>query len=103
LNLTVCDNISLEVLMRIKNRTYAAILCGLLLTFTLVGWTMSRPAAQRWEYRIIYLKDGNRPDKSQDTINALGSEGWELISVERELVSGSSYDGAAFYFKRQKQ
>jgi len=78
--------------------TLALILCVLVVA----GWTLARPASQAWEYKIVYLKDSNRPEKSQDAIAALGSEGWELVSVERESVNGTSYDGAAFYFKRQK-
>ena len=40
----------------------------------------------RWEYKIIEVWTIDALEK----INALGSEGWELVAVE----------GTAFYFKR---
>jgi hypothetical protein len=87
--------------MKLNRLTLAVVLCLLLLS--VAGWTMSRPATQQWEYRIVYLKDGNRPDKKQDEVNALGSQGWELVSVERGSYSGSSFDSVSLFFKRQKQ
>lgn len=35
---------------------------------------------QRWEYRIVSLRDGTYTS----TLNELGREGWELVSVVRD-------------------
>jgi hypothetical protein len=79
--------------------TAAAIILAVLI---FAGWTL-RPAAQVWEYKVVTLKDNNQPEKSQAAISALGSEGWELVSVTRGSYNGSTFDSAAYYFERSKQ
>ncbi len=74
-----------------------------ILALALVGWTMSRPAPMQWEYRIVSVKDARKTDKNNEDLNALGAQGWELVSIERETQEGTSFPGATFYFKRQKQ
>ena len=44
--------------------------------------------ATKWQYNI------RRGELSQDALNVLGNEGWELISVVADP------DGPRFYFKR---
>ena len=45
-------------------------------------------AATKWHYYV------RRGDLSQDALNKIGNEGWELVSV------GSSDGEPVFYFKR---
>jgi hypothetical protein len=72
--------------------TYAALaLCALLV---LLGFTY-RQSAPRWEYKI------DSPRITEDKLDAnylsaLGSDGWELVSVERDGRSRT------YFFKRPK-
>jgi hypothetical protein len=91
--------------MKPSKLTGAAIICALMLI--LAGWTISRPAVNipatpQWEYKIVYLKDNFKPVKNEEAVNALGAQGWELVSVTRVYMNGGPYDGENFYFKRQK-
>ena len=66
----------------------------------------------KWEYKVIPIKTqihsdlyhtDRRPviDNVQDDLNALGKEGWELVSIQDIRLS----DGRIFtvaYLKRQK-
>ncbi|MBM4073117.1 MAG: DUF4177 domain-containing protein [Planctomycetes bacterium] len=58
------------------------------------------PAAQarvRWEYKTLdHVGPGRPADK---TLNKLGDEGWELVSV----AAPSSRQELIYVFKRQKQ
>jgi len=51
---------------------------------------------QQWEYRIVMKRDGDEPIVSEDELNALGKEGWELVGVV--LVHAA----VQFVFKRTK-
>lgn len=33
----------------------------------------------QWEYKVWILRDSSDPTPVQDTLNLLGSEGWELV------------------------
>ena len=67
----------------------------------------------KWEYTVIalrtkisitrYTKEKNPVIQDvQDDLNALGEEGWELVSVQNvRLETGSLFTVA--YLKRQKQ
>jgi hypothetical protein len=48
-----------------------------------------RWTGQRWEYKAV----GNVAKKSEDYLNALGEQGWELAGVHN----------AVLYFKRPKE
>jgi hypothetical protein len=51
--------------------------------------------APMWEYRHIHRPvGGEAPPISEDELNALGADGWELTAV----IPGPT--GAHFYFKR---
>ncbi len=61
---------------------------------------------QKWEYRVLRIEDrrtGNtsgqrsRGSASEEKLNELGEQGWELVSVRND---GSSQP--VFYFKRPK-
>ena len=46
---------------------------------------------QKWEYKIL------RDAPSEDELNKLGAEGWELIAV---TATGSGFYGICTYLKR---
>ena len=63
-------------------------------------------AGQKWEYRVLRIENrrtGNtsgqrsRGSASEEKLNELGEQGWELVSVRND---GS--DQPVFYFKRPK-
>ena len=92
--------------------TAAAITGALLLPFLAAPPTQSQGqesawAGQKWEYRVLRIEDrrqasttgtGARGSASEDKLNELGAEGWELVSVRND---GSSQP--LFYFKRPKK
>ena len=49
----------------------------------------------QWEYMVLKNVDTN-----QETLNNLGTEGWELVGSF--LEDGKLSTGAKFYFKRPK-
>lgn len=49
----------------------------------------------KWQYKVVY-----RSHLSEVTLNALGAEGWELLSVVFHSSSPSA-DYNNYYFKRQ--
>lgn len=51
-----------------------------------------------WEYEILELKDTDL-HRSEEYINRLGRQGWELVSVT--VDKGFHYTTHRFYFKRQ--
>ena len=67
----------------------------------------------KWEYKVIpiktnihsdYSQGDNRPviDDIQNDLNALGNEGWELVSVQdSKLADGRMFTVA--YLKRQNR
>lgn len=48
-----------------------------------------------WEYKVIKFRFGlyNNDEALQGTLNKLGSDGWELVSVV-PIVEGSSDEGS---------
>ena len=68
------------------------------------------PKGQQWEYRALRIPD-NRPtggrqsdirarkSGSEEVLNQLGAEGWELVAVR---ATGANTD-PVFYFKRPKK
>jgi hypothetical protein len=67
----------------------------------------------KWEYKVVpiktrvhsdHFKAGSKPviDDVQNDLNALGNEGWELVSIQDiRLPDGRSFTVA--YVKRQKK
>jgi len=45
-----------------------------------------------WEYLVAYSSDFSFEKDIEDSLDELGQEGWELVSVS----------GSIFYFKRKK-
>ena len=59
----------------------------------------------QWEYKIINVRSENyRLDpNSAPRLNALGTEGWELVSVTSVNFKTGATDNIAMVFKRQLQ
>jgi hypothetical protein len=48
----------------------------------------------KWEYMIV-------SNATQDTMQSLGEQGWEMCGIKNDLTNGTPYNtGAHFYFKR---
>jgi hypothetical protein len=56
----------------------------------------------RWEYHIINIRSENyRLDpNAAGTLNALGAEGWELLSITSVNFKSGATDNIAMVFKR---
>jgi selenocysteine lyase/cysteine desulfurase len=57
----------------------------------------------KWEYKIINIRSENyRLDPNAVTqLNALGDEGWELVSITSVNFKTGATDNNAMVFKRQ--
>ncbi len=57
---------------------------------------------QQWEYKIINVRSENyRLDPNSATrLNALGNEGWELVSITSVNFKTGATDNIAMVFKR---
>ena len=55
--------------------------------------------AQRWEYKAV---DKGLVTVSEDKLNKMGNEGWELVAVETQQVNGDTHQ-VRYVFKRLKQ
>lgn len=53
--------------------------------------------AQKWEYKIVVRKTADEKLLSEDELNALGGEGWELVGA------ATVADHVQFYFKRGRK
>ena len=58
----------------------------------------------RWEYKIINIRsEGYRLDPVYtDRLNALGEEGWELVSITSVNFKTGATDNIGMVFKRRK-
>lgn len=94
----------------LSSSTAALIAGALLLPFLSAPSSQSQDSAwsgQKWEYRVLRIEDRRqsgtsgtraRGSASEDKLNELGAEGWELISVRNDGTSQP-----VFYFKRPKK
>ena len=58
----------------------------------------------KWEYKILWLRigyDDSSLPPTQETLNELGKEGWELVSVSTPATGNSSSSSNVFTFKRK--
>ena len=55
--------------------------------------------AQRWEYKTV---DKGWVTVSEDKLNKVGEEGWELVAIETQQVNGQT-NQVRYVFKRLKQ
>lgn len=57
-----------------------------------------------WEYKIINIRSENyRLDpKAADELDALGAQGWELVSITSVNFKSGATDNIAMVFKRPK-
>ena len=73
------------------------------------GKTDGSKSFQKWEYRVLRIRDNRkaggrdselraRISASQDTLNTLGADGWELVAVRNDGTSEP-----VFYCKRAKR
>jgi hypothetical protein len=59
----------------------------------------------RWEYKIINVRSENYrldPNSARD-LNALGEEGWELVSITSVNFKTGATDNIALVFKRPRE
>jgi selenocysteine lyase/cysteine desulfurase len=57
-----------------------------------------------WEYKIINIRSENYrldPNAAKD-LNALGDEGWELVSITSVNFKSGATDNIAMVFKRAR-
>ena len=54
------------------------------------------PKVPRWEYKILEAPSNNRDDQ----LNALGAEGWELVSTSVVPMPRNDASKTLLYFKR---
>jgi len=71
----------------------------------LIGWTSygqkQSPAKTMWEYMSVNGNDHQR-FKGDATLNELGAQGWELVSVATYSSGDGAGAGTVLYFKRVK-
>jgi uncharacterized protein YpuA (DUF1002 family) len=63
----------------------------LLLVATGVGF--AQKGRVQWEYKVVNMKE----DLSEERLNALGADGWQIIPMRTQDV-----DEVVYYFQRQK-
>ena len=71
----------------------------------LVGWTSygqkQNQSRTTWEYISVNGNDYQR-FKGDATLNELGTQGWELVSVATYSPGDGAQSGTVFYFKRKR-
>jgi hypothetical protein len=82
------------------------------IAFAIVAATLAEPPAQPrrpvWDYKVVAyhpMERGARGQGAVESMNKLGEEGWELVSVAHEagpsgLNGGFVVGASAFYYKR---
>ena len=87
-----------------KSKVYLLLASVLLLS--LVGWTSygqkQKSTRGVWEYTVIRANDSSGAETS---LNALGAQGWELVSVAEIGVTGEAtvrMGSVTYYLKRPK-
>lgn len=71
---------------------------ALVSVFVLGGFTYQASKPQ-WEYKIVNLKFNSGTEQK---LNEIGGQGWELVSAERNIANGETLDAATYHFKRAK-
>lgn len=58
---------------------------------------------KKWEYTVIELGElqSDNDDNAEMKLNALGSLGWELVSVTRHYTDAEIFSFCKAYFKRE--
>lgn len=59
-----------------------------------------KPAAVRWEYRHVDVSDRLSPKDVDATLNKLGEDGWEVVTVYK---AGAEPADARYVLKRPKK
>jgi len=85
-----------------KISNFKLLVVGLAVSFSfVVGWTANAREEKPgivWEYRSIEQYYGGKPVD----MNALGAEGWELVTVTSSSRLADRDSFSAYYFKRRK-
>ncbi len=77
-----------------------SLVCLILLAFlSIPAFSQAREVTTQWEYKLTNDCD---PNEGFD-LKKLGEEGWELVSVEQAVSSGSSTGCRSYYFKRPRR
>jgi hypothetical protein len=87
-----------------KSKVY--LLSAVVLLLCLVGWTSygqkQKSGRDAWEYTVVRANDSSG---AEATLNALGAQGWELVSVAEVGTTGETHvrmGSVTYYLKRRK-
>ena len=56
---------------------------------------------KKWEYKTASIHEDEISDNIKDIWNALGTDGWELVSVIHEIQDNGNYNWYTAFFKRE--
>ncbi|QIF02635.1 DUF4177 domain-containing protein [Roseimicrobium sp. ORNL1] len=61
----------------------------------------------KWEYKVVsqvelFAAASGKADPENSGLNALGEDGWELVSIQRLTHESGPSDPPVYYFKRPK-
>ena len=90
-------------MIKVRIRWLIAVL-SLVVVFGLSIWTVRVQSSSRalWEYRYISISE-TQTAQTEDILNKLGAEGWELVAHAPIMVNGGGPRPAGYYyFKRAK-
>lgn len=81
-----------------KWKTHWWLMVAVLASVCLMAWSgygqKQRAARATWEYKILDLRQEGNIDQ---TLNTLGAQGWELVSVQSDGTTSGTY-----FLKRAK-
>ena len=92
-------------------KTKSLLTCVMVVSCTIVAATVlaadkkpeaKNESAKQWQHLELTASDGPKKRELAKTINKLGREGWELVSVVNSSKAGTTIK-TAFYFKRPLQ
>lgn len=92
--------------MRHKPLWATGLVLAALLTFSGWGGKAQSPARRTWEYKVVVEQFGATPPSlSEQRMNQLGAEGWELVDTRvvtiHQSAGGTQYR-TDYHFKRAR-